>query len=110
MMNFGKFLLKKMIREGLDVPPERHAEVIDECNEAAEKNQIFIIEKGGQEIGFFTFFEIRDKIFFNNGVIYKEFRDRFNLLSIRKFFREMYPGRRLYWYSKKRNKKLCIVK
>ncbi len=109
-MNIGTYILNKMIREGADIPEEKKAEVIEEVNEAITDNHFFIIAKNGKDIGFFSYFEIRGRIFMNNCVIFKEFRSRTNLLSLRRLFKDKYKGRQFYWRSKKRNEKLCLVK
>ena len=99
-----------MIEEGAEIPFDKYIEVRDEINEAIADGHFYIVERKGKEIGFFTYFEIKGKVFINNCVIFKRYRDRNNFISIRRFFREKYPDQPLYWMSKRRNEKLCIVK
>lgn len=109
-MSIGEQILNKMIKEGADIPTGKRAEVIEEVNKAVEDSHFFIIEKDGSDIGFLTYFEKGDKVFINNCVVYRKFRSVASLMSLRRFFRSAYEGKRFYWRSKKRNGKLCFVK
>ncbi len=70
--------------------------------EAISDHRIHYLERDGKTIGFHTWEEKGDKIFINNLWIEEQYRNKNNLLSLRKYFRDMYSGKVHYWRNRKR--------
>lgn len=106
-MTMGRQLLEVMLEDGVSVPSEERDKVIIALDKAINDKKIYWIGNRQGIIGFATYKDKVDKIFLDYCFIYKEFRDRCNLLSLRKFFREIHDN--FAWKSRKRNR-LCFVK
>ena len=84
-------------------------EVKQNIQKAIQNNKIHFIERNGQTIGFHTWEEKGDKIFINNLWIEKAYRNKDNLLSLRKYFRNMYLGKIHYWRNRKSKRMVSYV-
>ena len=84
-------------------------EVKQNIREAIKDNRIHWLEKNGKTIGFHTWEDEGDRIFINNMWIKEEYRDKDNLLNLRKYFRQMYPsGKSFYWNKRKTGEEKCV--
>jgi len=107
-MTAGWILLKRMLEEGAEIPERQFDEVATEIDEAIAEKHFHIVRKDSKVIGFFTLFFKDNKLFINNCIIYQQFRDKNNLLYMRKYFRENFKDWRFFWESKKNNKMCCV--
>ena len=103
-----KYLLEIMLEEGM--PPEKTQEVSQQLDDALKNDTIRFIKKDGVTIGFLTYYPEDGKIFINNCVIFKSFRNSANFLYLRKIFRRQFKGMQFTWESKKRNDKMVYVR
>ena len=106
-MSIGQQLLDIMLKDDVFIPLEEWKGIVRSLDRAIEDKNIYWIERDNKTIGFATYKEKADKIFLNYCFIYKKFRGKYNLLSLRKFFRGIHNN--FAWKSKRRNR-LCFVK
>ncbi len=78
--------------------------VKDNIRIAVQENRIHWINKGNKTIGFHTWEEHNGKILINNLWIEEKYRNKDNLLNLRKLFRTIYPKTKFYWKSRKRKR------
>ena len=83
-------------------------ETLQDIKECADKGWFEWIKHNGNEIGFFTWWltEIEDKqyIYIGNLMIEDKYRNKKNLLYLRKFFKQKYPNiDYAYWHKEDTN-------
>jgi hypothetical protein len=96
-------LVDIIINQGVKLNPFEIIEVERQFKEAFEKGRFKTIIRNGKMIGFFTWQVTDGKVFINNMFILKEFRDKGNLLYLRRLFKGiMFPGCKcFYWKNRK---------
>jgi hypothetical protein len=103
-------IIEVLEREGVVFTSDAEKEnVKKDIYECIEKGWFQFIVKDNRRIGFITWHEVwKDRklhIFVNNMIVFKEFRNRNNLLNIRRFFKDRYPERCwAFWHSRKKKK------
>jgi len=109
-MSVGEYVYKIMLDEGAQIPDHKRQEVINQVEDAAVNRRFLWLERAGKIIGFLTYMEKNNKVFINNCIIYKSYRNAFNFIALRRFFRSNFKGKQFYWENKRKNDKLCFVK
>ena len=105
----GLQLLNLMLENDVEIK-ENHVDLIAEFDSAIKEKRVYFIPNGNTIIGFCTWERKNGKGFINKCVIYKEFRSRFSMIEVRKYFRELFKDLDgIYWKSRKRNR-ICLVK
>lgn len=100
-------LIDLMIEQGLEIP--NRESVVESISDAVANDRIRALTKNNITIGFFTwrlFIKNEKKyVYIENLCILKKYRKSSNLLSLRKFFRNLYPNISFaYWDSQKKNR------
>lgn len=106
-MTVGEKLVVIMLEDGVEISSVEQEKAVNAINKAVDEKKIYWIGNKQGLIGFATYKEKEDKVLLNYCFIYKRFRDRCNLLSLRKFFRDKYDN--FIWHSRRRNR-MCFVK
>ena len=104
----GQDLLNIILNEGVEVK-EKHEDLIKEFDKAISEDRVYFIPNGNNIIGFLTYEEKGDRLLINKCIIYKQFRHRFSLISLRHYFRNLYKDTQFYFKSKRRGK-ICYVR
>lgn len=103
----GRELLNIVLSEGV-VVKEEHDDLVKEFDKALEENRIYWIPKDGKTIGFCTYEKRDNRVLINKCVIYKQFRDRFSLISLCNYFRSLFKDvDYFYWINKRRGNRIC---
>lgn len=99
---FLDFIVDMLGREDKNIDK---VQLKQELKEAIEDNKFDFIRKDGREIGFLTWIipnNVDLVIYINNLYIEDGFRNRTNLLFLRKYFKEKYPTCKMfYWHKNK---------
>lgn len=103
---YGRAIVSIMQDEGVPFTAEEKKEAIRDIDTAVKEGRIEFIHKDGKNIGFATY-SIGEGIFLEYCFIYKRFRNRTNLVGLRKVFRE--KSNNFRWKSRRRGR-LCEVK
>lgn len=75
----------------------------EELQEAVREHRFSFIKKNGIDIGFFTWIipnSVDLVIYINNLYIEEPFRNRFNLLFLRRYFKNKYPNCSMFYWHK----------
>lgn len=97
-------LVNIMLKDGVEVPNQER--VSHDIDRAIQEGKVYWIEKDSKTIGFATYREKADRLLMEYCFIYKAFRDKANLLSLRQFFRSIHTN--FVWHSRRRNR-VCRV-
>ena len=77
-------------------------EICKDIDEAVKENRFEYISLLGKEIGFYTWVKIKDALYIGNFFIRKKFRDRNNLLHLRRYLTNKFPDVNIfYWHIDK---------
>jgi hypothetical protein len=101
--------LLEILEREVDFPIENKDKVLSDLEEAVRDKKVMVIEHKQDPIGFLTYKIKNSQVFICYCVIYREFRDRFNLLDLRHYFRKQFKGMRYSWKSKRRNRICCVT-
>jgi len=99
-MRSSEVLVEKI---GGDIPAKKKQEVARQIEQALRDNTFVFIERDGHPIGFFTYFMRDDKVLVNNCYIFKEYREKSNLLRSRHKIRRL--GKPFYFTNGKRKRR-----
>lgn len=103
-------IIEVLEREGIKFKSEAEKENIkQDIIECIEGGRFQFIIKDNRRIGFMTWHEILKNrklhLFINNMIVFKEYRNKNNLLNIRQFFKEKYPNRNwAFWRNRKKDR------
>ena len=98
----GEKFVDIMLKEGVPMTDKEREEASQALEIAGRTGRIYFIERANTTIGFASYIEKKDKIHLNYCFIYKEHRDKTNLLGMRKFFRSLKD--KFTWKSRRRNR------
>lgn len=107
-------LIKIILEQDVKLKEDKKKEVIQQINNAFYDRTFRFLVKEGRTIGFFTWFkkyrEDGIHIFINNMCILKEYKNKNNLLHLRKILmKDIYPNAVCFsWYNRKKNKSIII--
>lgn len=96
-------LLLKILKEGVNLSPEKHKEVVEDIRDARKGRRIHVLKRNGNKIGFFTWHEQPTGIYVNNLIVFRDYRNPNNLLHLRKVFRDRF-NMPFSWENLKREK------
>jgi len=78
-----------------------------EIEDAILNGTFEFLKKGNQIIGFYTYFDNNGEILINNMCVMKQFRDKNNLLPLRKYLRnKLKQYNKFRWKNRKSSKEL----
>jgi hypothetical protein len=97
-------LVNIMLKDGVEMPDSE--KVSQDLDRAMQKGKIYWIQKDNKTIGFATYREKANRLLMEYCFIYKAFRNKANLLSLRQFFRRIHTN--FVWRSRRRNR-VCRV-
>jgi hypothetical protein len=100
-------LIYEIEREGviLDNRNKIHTSI---ANALCENRFSYLYNASGNKIGFYTWCDNQGKILINNLLIYRQYRNRINLLQMRNYFRNKYPNAEIfYWKNRKTGEIIC---
>lgn len=103
------------IIEGNGIEIKNRLDVLNSLHDAILRNQFrFLYDEKNKTIGFFTWeYEIDNEktdIYINNMLVLNADRGKYNLLELRKFFKDKYGKiNKYFWHSKRKNKMLDFV-
>lgn len=101
--------VKVMMISGVPLSLKQKIQSGRQFTQAANDDRLFILEKDRNAIGFFTWDKTQDGVFMNNMFILPTFRNKSNLLYIRKIFRGAFPdAKKFYWKNRKHDRQHIV--
>jgi hypothetical protein len=103
----GEILVKIMKDDGVPISAEDREKVIHDIDTAIDNNHIIFLNRANTFIGFVTYIPRETDILLNYCFVYRRFRNKANLIGLRKLFRSM--SNKFKWKSRRRGR-ICIVR
>lgn len=97
-------LLDAILKDSPDISDEQCDDFIVQIRDAIKENRIVFIKKMNIPIGFLVHSTKNFKTFINNLFIFKKFRNKSNLLSMRKYLRDKINSSEYKWENNKRKR------
>lgn len=102
-MNIVEAIVKEIENSGIVLQDRQ--DVYNSIEKAIDKGQFEFIRKDGKNIGFFTweFDPVTREVYWNNMLVFKPYRGKFNVLSLRKIIYERHGDDVTFvWRNRKR--------